>query len=303
MVVNLLENIKIQRIIPINLNDTSISSWYVRNNPNTTEKVSEILGKNVENLVTVVLQSKRQLLHPLTKVRSYNWTVNRPPPPAGSAHTPRRQIILKNRPCQWKPRIETDLAADDLYDRAEKGNFERARSLSLAIVIVPPSARRRKEEKGSVDRSTAVNKHRVREEHAVKQYIAPLVASLTERNNVSVHERHRATVCRGAYTPRREAVGHRKNNTHNRLLNCVPRQWTKWKTPLRSSVSPPPLSFDSPLARFLRFLWIFIIFVCWDFFFFEIDHLLFVFDVRKFKEGPHFQSGDYSFYFVKNWCK
>lgn len=120
-----------------------------------------------------------------------------------------------------------DLAADDLYDRAEKGNFERARSLSLAIVIVPPSARRRKEEKGSVDRSTAVNKHRVREEHAVKQYIAPLVASLTERNNVSVHERHRATVCRGAYTPRREAVGHRKNNTHNRLLNCVPRQWTK----------------------------------------------------------------------------
>lgn len=88
MVINLLENIKIQRIIPINLNDTSISSWYVRNNPNTTEKVSEILGKNVENLVTVVLQSKRQLLHPLTKERSYNWTVNRPPPPAGSAHTP-----------------------------------------------------------------------------------------------------------------------------------------------------------------------------------------------------------------------
>lgn len=27
-----------------------------------------------------------------------------------------------------------------------------------------------------------------------------------------------------------ETVGHRKNNSHNRLLNCVPRQWTKWKT-------------------------------------------------------------------------
>ena len=58
-----------------------------------------------------------------------------------------------------------------------------------------------------------------------------------------MHERHRRlSVVRRVYTAG-EAVGQRKNNSHNRLLNCVPRQWTKWKT---ARTNNPPESLGDP---------------------------------------------------------